>query len=165
MLLVAVLIGGKEIAGSKSWFQIGGIAIQPAEFAKFATALAMAKYLTQPNVNLQKFSPLLKGFIILGIPAVLILLQNDTGSALVFGAFALVLYREGMPGGILVLALGIATVFGYAYCRKMDGDICAGRFGCGDDLFLPETAPLNHCYNPAFYRFCGTFVWSRLCVR
>lgn len=111
LLLVAVLIGGKEIAGSKSWFQIGGIAIQPAEFAKFATALAMAKYLTQPNVNLQKFSPLLKGFIILGIPAVLILLQNDTGSALVFGAFALVLYREGMPGGILVLALGIATVF------------------------------------------------------
>lgn len=111
LLLVAVLIGGKEIAGSKSWFQIGGIALQPAEFAKFATALAMAKYLTQPNVNLQKFSPLLKGFIILGIPAVLILLQNDTGSALVFCAFALVLYREGMPGGILVLALGIAIVF------------------------------------------------------
>ncbi|HKK10306.1 MAG TPA: rod shape-determining protein RodA [Bacteroidales bacterium] len=111
ILLIAVLMGGKEIAGSKSWFQIGGIAIQPAEFAKFATALALAKYLTQPGVAVRKFKYLLRAAIIVGLPAVLILLQNDTGSMLVFSAFALVLYREGMPAWILVFALVVGIIF------------------------------------------------------
>ncbi len=110
-LLVGVLVGGKEIAGSKSWFQIGGIAIQPAEFAKFATALALAKYLTQPGVNVSKFKYLFRTLIIIGLPAILILLQNDTGSMLVFSVFALVLYREGTPSWILVFALAAGIIF------------------------------------------------------
>ncbi|MCF8367279.1 MAG: rod shape-determining protein RodA [Bacteroidales bacterium] len=108
-LLVGVLLFGKEIAGSKSWFQFGGFSLQPAEFAKFATNLALAKYLSGLNIDLKKISTLIRAFIILAIPAALIFLQNDTGSALVYSAFIFVLYREGMTGSILIIAL--VTVF------------------------------------------------------
>ncbi|MCF8232295.1 MAG: rod shape-determining protein RodA [Bacteroidales bacterium] len=101
LLLAAVLLFGTEVAGSKSWFRIGGVAIQPAEFAKFATALALAKYLAQRQVNLLKIHYLARAAFILLIPAFLIFLQNDTGSALVFLAFILVLFREGMSGSLL----------------------------------------------------------------
>lgn len=109
--LVGVLLFGKEIAGSKSWFQFGGVSIQPAEFAKFATNLAMAKYLSTLNLNLRNFRSLFKAMVILSIPAGLIFLQNDTGSALVYSAFIFVLYREGMPGGILIIALAVIVLF------------------------------------------------------
>ncbi|MDZ7778130.1 MAG: rod shape-determining protein RodA [Bacteroidales bacterium] len=111
ILLLGVLVGGKEIAGSKSWFQIGPVALQPAEFAKFATALALAKYLSLPMTDLKKGKYLLRAFAILGAPAVLIILQNDTGSALVFAAFVLVLYREGMPSGLLFFAGAVIVIF------------------------------------------------------
>ncbi len=109
--LVGVLLFGKEIAGSKSWFQFGSVSIQPAEFAKFATNLAMAKYLGTLNLNLKNIRSLLKAVIILAIPAGLILLQNDTGSTLVYSAFIFVLYREGMPGGILIIGLALVVLF------------------------------------------------------
>jgi rod shape determining protein RodA len=109
--LIGVLVFGKEIAGSKSWFQVGSISIQPAEFAKFATNLAMAKYLSTLNLNLKNFRSLLNAVIILAIPAGLIFLQNDTGSALVYSAFIFVLYREGMPGGILIIGLVLVVLF------------------------------------------------------
>ena len=109
--LIGVLVFGKEIAGSKSWFQIGSFSLQPAEFAKFATNLAMAKYLSTLNLNLKHIRSLLKAVIILTIPAGLILLQNDTGSTLVYSAFVFVLYREGMPGGILIIGLALIFLF------------------------------------------------------
>ncbi len=108
-LLAGVLVFGKEIAGSKSWFQIGSFSLQPAEFAKFATNLAVAKYLSGLNINLKKPKTLFKVFLIIAIPSGLIFLQNDTGSALVYTAFIFVFYREGMTGGILIIAL--VTVF------------------------------------------------------
>ncbi|MGM0566382.1 MAG: rod shape-determining protein RodA [Bacteroidota bacterium] len=111
LLLLGVLVGGKEIAGSKSWFQIGSVAIQPAEFAKFATALALAKYLTMPNIDLRKLKYLLRAFIIILLPAALIFLQNDTGTALVFAAFVMVLYREGMTPGLLYFAAAMVVIF------------------------------------------------------
>ena len=109
--LVGVLVFGKEIAGSKSWFQFGSVSIQPAEFAKFATNLAMAKYLSTLNLDLKNIRSLLKAVVILAIPAGLIFLQNDTGSALVYSAFIFVLYREGMPGGILIIGLVLIVLF------------------------------------------------------
>ena len=109
--LVGVLVFGKEISGSKSWFQFGSISIQPAEFAKFATNLAMAKYLSTLNLNLKNIRTLLKAVVILALPAGLIFLQNDTGSALVYSAFIFVLYREGMPGGILIIGLVLIVLF------------------------------------------------------
>lgn len=110
-LLIGVLLFGTEIAGAKSWFKIGGIAIQPAEFAKFSTALALSKYTVERQVNLKKFGYLVKAVIIFLIPAGLILLQNDTGSALVFLAFILVLFREGMSAALLALIVVVGVLF------------------------------------------------------
>lgn len=109
--LLAVLVLGTRIAGSKSWFQIGAFSIQPAEFAKFATNLAIAKYLTTLNINLKKLKTIIKSLLIIGIPAILILLQHDMGSALVYSSFILVLYREGLSGSILILGVMIMVLF------------------------------------------------------
>ena len=109
--LLAVLVVGKEIAGSRSWFQIGSFGIQPAEFAKFATNLALAKFLTSRDVNLKKFKFIFKALVIIGIPSFLILLQHDMGSALVYTVFILVLYREGLSGSILIIGVITAMIF------------------------------------------------------
>jgi len=111
VVLIGVLLFGKTVAGSKSWFQIGGFAIQPAEFAKFATALALAKYLSRLNLNMNLLKTKLRAVAIIMIPSILILLQNDTGSALVYFAFILVLYREGLSGAFIVLGLVVAILF------------------------------------------------------
>ena len=109
--LLAVLFLGTEIAGSKSWFQFGSIAIQPAEFAKFATCLALAKYLSTFNVSLSRTLTKFKAAIIILLPAGLVLLQNDTGSALVYVVFILVLFREGLTGNVMLIGLVVAILF------------------------------------------------------
>ncbi len=111
MLLIGVLLFGKEIAGSKSWFQIGSFSLQPAELAKFATALALAKYLSGIDKDFSRFKTKIVTAFIIMFPALLILLQHDTGSALVYTSFILVLYREGLSGNLLVLGLIIAILF------------------------------------------------------
>lgn len=111
LLLVAVLFFGKTVAGSKSWIEIGSISIQPAEFAKFATALALAKFLISTKVNMDKLKTKLISIIIIAVPPLLILLQNDTGSALVYATFVLVLYREGISGAFIVLGVVAALLF------------------------------------------------------
>lgn len=109
LLLIGVLGAGTTIAGSKSWFKIGAFAIQPSEFAKFGTALALAKYLSSPGASLTKQKDLITVGAIIAFPAILILLQNDTGSTLVFSSFVIVLYREGLSP--IVPILGIVAVF------------------------------------------------------
>lgn len=109
--LMAVLVAGTEIAGSKSWFQFGSIAIQPAEFAKFATCLALAKYLSTFNVSLSRLRTKITASLIIFLPASLVLLQNDTGSAIVYTVFILVLFREGLTGNILLIGVAIALLF------------------------------------------------------
>ena len=111
LVLVGVLLFGKTVAGSKSWFQIGSFAIQPAEFAKFATSLAIAKYLSTLNVDMRQLKTRVGSIVILAIPAMLILLQNDTGSALVYFSFVLLLFREGISGAIIVMAVVMAALF------------------------------------------------------
>jgi rod shape determining protein RodA len=115
VLLVVVLGIGTEISGSKSWFQIGGFGLQPAEFAKFATTLALAKFFNGQHLNLSLPKNKMIPLLIIGIPAILILLQNDTGSALVYSSFILVLYRMGLSGnfllaGLMVVAISITTL-------------------------------------------------------
>ena len=110
LLLIVVLFVGKEIAGAKSWFQIGGFALQPAEFAKFATTLALAHYLSALDFDNRKRKSQIIPLLILAIPAILIMLQNDTGSAIVYASLALVLYRQGMPGSILLIAVAVAIL-------------------------------------------------------
>ena len=109
--LVAVLFFGTEVAGSKSWFQIGGIRIQPSEFAKYACALALSAFIHRQNFNLKTFKNIvLTTLIILG-PMALTILQGDTGSALVYTAFVLVLFREGMSPLILIFGILSAIIF------------------------------------------------------
>jgi rod shape determining protein RodA len=107
VMLLAVLVLGKEIAGSKSWFEIGSFRLQPAEFAKFATTLALSRYLSALDFDKKKIKSRVIPLAIMVLPALLILLQNDTGSAIVYASLSLVLYRQGMPGSILLI--GVAT--------------------------------------------------------
>ncbi len=111
LLLLSVLFLGREVAGSKSWFEIGSIRIQPSEFAKFATCIALAKVLSGLNVSLLQFKTQIKVFAILIIPIALILLQNDTGSALVYFSFYLLLYREGLSGKFFIFGLYLVLLF------------------------------------------------------
>jgi rod shape determining protein RodA len=108
--LVAVIFLARDVNGAKSWFEIGSIRVQPSEFAKFGTALALAKFMGTAGVKFEQLRTKLICGVILGVPAILILLQNDTGSTMVFASFVLVLYREGLPAWVLVLGLIAAAV-------------------------------------------------------
>lgn len=110
LMLIAVLFFGKYVNGSRSWFEIGSFRLQPAEFAKFATALVVAKYLSS-GVKMERFSTKLSVLGLIGLPMGLILLQGDVGSALTYVAFILVLYREGLSGMVLVIGLLIGIAF------------------------------------------------------
>lgn len=109
--LVGVLIFGVEVNGAKSWYDLGFFRIQPAEFAKFATCMAVAKYLSTLQIKIKDLRTKLIAGIIILIPAGFIILQNDTGSALVYASFIFVLYRVGLPGNILILGVSAAILF------------------------------------------------------
>ena len=96
LLLLAVLAFGKEINGAKAWFELGSVRLQPVEFVKIATALMMARVMSDYAFNINRFIDLVKVAAIILIPFLIIVLQNDTGSGLVLGAFLFVLYREGL---------------------------------------------------------------------
>jgi len=113
--LIGLFIFGKQINGAISWYDFGGMTLQPSEFAKFATALALAKYISDLQTNIKEQKDQIRAAFLVGIPAGLILLQNDAGSTLVFGSLFFVFYREGIPQYYLLFAvfvafLGIATL-------------------------------------------------------
>ena len=109
--LVGVLLLGVETNGARSWFKLGSFKLQPSEFAKFATSLALAKYLSSLHIKMKDIKTKVVATVIIGLPAVLILLQNDTGSTLVYAAFIFVLYREGLSGNILLFGILAILVF------------------------------------------------------
>lgn len=103
LLLILVLIVGRNVGGNQAWIPIGSFRLQPSEFAKFATCLLLARYLSSSTIKVQEIrTQLVAAFIIL-IPTALILLQPDAGSALTFSSLILVLYREGLSGYFLVI--------------------------------------------------------------
>ena len=104
ILLILVLIVGKEIGGAKSWFDIGNFSMQPSEFAKVGVLLALSKFLSQINISLENGKTQLKAFAIILIPIALIMLQPDAGSAIVFTSLVLVLFREGLSSTYMLLA-------------------------------------------------------------
>lgn len=106
--LVGLFVFGKNVNGATSWYAIGSMTLQPSEFAKAATALAVAKYISDLNTNIKTLLDQIKIFTIIIIPAFLVLLQNDTGSTIVYAAFFFVLYREGLPK--IYLTLGVVVV-------------------------------------------------------
>ncbi len=111
LLLLAVLFFGKYVNGSRSWFEIGSFRLQPAEFAKFATALVIAKYLSGSNIKMDQLSTKLSCIGLLLLPMSLILLQGDVGSAVTYVAFILVLYREGLSGNVLIIGVLLGVLF------------------------------------------------------
>jgi rod shape determining protein RodA len=110
ILLIIVIFMGKEISGSKSWFQIGDMALQPAEFAKMATCLALSRYLSGLNINIKKSKTLVVSAAIILIPTALVLMEHDTGSAIVYLSFILVLYRAGMSGKLMLFLVTVPSV-------------------------------------------------------
>jgi rod shape determining protein RodA len=110
-LLVLVLVAGSEIKGSKSWFVIGPISLQPAEFAKYGTALALSRYLSNANVAFKELKTRFVTFALLLLPCVFIVLQPDPGSTLVYVSFVFVLYREGLSGNVLLILFFAAILF------------------------------------------------------
>ena len=111
LTLLYVLVAGSTIAGSKSWIQIGGFSFQPSEFAKFGTALAVAHYLGNINTDFSKLKTQMIAYAMVLFPMMLVLLQGDAGSSLVFLVFILVFYREGMSGNILLIGLVAVVLF------------------------------------------------------
>lgn len=110
-MLVLVLFVGKEVSGSKSWFGIGDFGIQPAEFAKFATLMALAKFLGDIQIKMTEMRTKVISAAIVLTPMFLIVLENETGVALVYSCFILVMYREGLSGNILLLGVAMAVLF------------------------------------------------------
>lgn len=109
--LLGLFVLGSTINGATSWYIFGGISIQPSEFAKAATALALSKFLSDIQTNIKTLKDQLKAFLILTLPALLIIPQPDPGSAFVYGAFFFVLYREGLPPIYLFIGMGAAALF------------------------------------------------------
>ncbi len=110
-VLLGVLLFGREINGAKSWFVIGGFQFQPSEFDKPITALALANLLTSHNYNLRRFWHLVQAGAIIMAPPMLIILQPDLGSALVYAAFILVLFREGFSANVMMMLAALGLLF------------------------------------------------------
>ncbi|HOP57823.1 MAG TPA: rod shape-determining protein RodA [Bacteroidales bacterium] len=110
-LLILVLVLGREINGAKSWFEFGPVSLQPSEFAKFTTALALAAYLSKRNVDLTRAETFLTAAGIILLPAFLISLQPDLGSTMVYLAFFIVLFREGMSSYIFISGILMVILF------------------------------------------------------
>ena len=136
--LVGLFVFGKSVNGATSWYGIGGMTLQPSEFAKAATALAVAKYVSDLNTDIKKVKDQITVFAIIALPALLVLLQKDAGSTLVYGSFIFVLYREGLSpiyliilvmiiglslfalkfGGLITSIIITVIILGYHFSRK-----------------------------------------------
>lgn len=108
-LLVTPFLG-KEVNGQRAWFEIGSFRLQPGEFAKFATALALAKFMERPTFDLSKTKYQVQAFAVLLLPVALILLQPDTGTAMVYFSMLVMFYREGLPQSYFVLGFGFIAL-------------------------------------------------------
>ena len=123
-LLFVTIFNPHQIKGSRSWLVLGPLRVQPAEFAKFATALALAKFMSTYGYNIQRWKHFAATLAIIGAPMLFIILQRETGSALVYLAFFLVFYREGMPG--CVLFTGVAAVVYFVVGIRFEQDLMFG---------------------------------------
>jgi len=111
VMLIGLFVFGNNISGATSWYNIGGIGLQPSEFAKVATALAVAKLLSEIQINVKNIKSLLQVGLVIVLPIILIILQPDPGTALVFGAFFFVLFREGLNSFFLLFIFGLIFFF------------------------------------------------------
>jgi len=111
VLLVGLFVFGNEVSGAKSWYSVAGFSFQPAEIAKVVTALALTKHLSEINTDLRNISHQITAFILILIPAFLILPQPDPGSTVVFLSFLLVLHTEKLPSRYILVFCGVVILF------------------------------------------------------
>ena len=111
LLLIVVLVVGRKVAGNQAWIPIGSFRLQPSEFAKFGTALLLARYVSTFSPKFKDFKSIMFAALIAGLPLFFIMMQPDTGSALVFLCFMFPLYREGLSGYFLLIFLGMIVLF------------------------------------------------------
>lgn len=111
VFLLGLFLFGADINGATSWYRIGGATLQPSEFAKVGTALALASFLSESNKDLVNLKTQLNTFLILLIPSALIVLQGDAGSSLIFFALVFVMYREGLPAYYIWLGIAAIVLF------------------------------------------------------
>ena len=111
VLLFATIFNPHSIKGSRSWLVLGPLRLQPAEFAKFATALALAKLMSIYGYDIHKWKHFAAALVVIFVPMIFIVLQHETGSALVYTSFFLMLYREGMPGSVLLTGVAMVVYF------------------------------------------------------
>lgn len=123
LLLLVTIVIAPDTKGSRSWLPIGPVKLQPAEFAKFAVALALGKFLSKYGFSMKNRKDFLQAVGLILLPMLLIILQKETGSALVYLAFFLVLYREGMTGSLIFTAFAAVTYFvvGMKFSDEMMG--------------------------------------------
>lgn len=158
--LIGLFVFGKTIAGQTAWYSFGPVSIQPAEFVKIATGLALAKYISGIQTNLNNFQDQLKAFLIIGIPIVLILMQPDPGSALVYFAFFFPMYREGLHFAYLLLGFIAAILFVSTLAFGMTA-VIIGIILIASILFI-----INRKKRPSIFKYiflilvCAGFVLS-----
>lgn len=111
VLLLGALMFGREVNGAKAWFEFGSFRVQPVEFVKIATALALARVMSAYSFSINRPGDLFKVGVVICIPLFIIILQNDTGSGIVLGSFLFVLYREGLNKWLCIPVLLIAALF------------------------------------------------------
>ena len=111
LMLIAVLLFGREVNGAKAWFEFGSVRIQPVEFAKIATALAVARLMSNYSFSIKRIGHLMRVALIILLPLAIIVLQNDTGSGVVLCSFIFVLYREGLNKWICIPMIIVAVLF------------------------------------------------------
>ena len=149
VLLVAVLLFGREVNGAKAWFEFGSVRVQPVEFVKIATALAVARMMSNYSFSIRRTGDLLRVAFVILLPLAIIVLQNDTGSGVVLCSFLFVLYREGLNKWICIPIILVAALFIFSFLftplfllalrRHRDG-----RSGSGGRGICPAQEYLGH---------------------
>ena len=170
VLGIITIFIAKDIKGSQSWIAIGEFRIQPAEFMKSATALALAAYIGRREFNIKHNSDFLRCLLIIFIPMIIIVGQKETGSALVYLALFLVLYREGMTGIFLLMGISAVVYFvvGIKYGKEMFealpvaiGSACGNRPLCSDrahtDIFHSDGQVLVQAQQDILYSACDKY--------
>lgn len=167
LLLVAVIFLGAEVKGSHSWFVFGPVSFQPAEVSKIATSLLLASIMSSGSFRLSRFRDFCKAVAVIVLPMLIILAENETGSALVYLGFLFVLYRKGLSGWVFV-AMGLAallfiltlTTSSYTAILTLAGVLsflyAVSKGGVWKWIAIGGTAILLLAYFPAFWRWlCG----------
>ena len=162
ILLIVTLFVGTVTKGGQSWIDFGSFKFQPSEFAKFATALALAKYISAIDIDYTQWRTRLTLTLLVLVPALLILMQHDTGSALVFAAFVLPFFREGLSHkillyGLLAVALFIAALLVNPYVLL---GILLGICLFYLFVWLSKRTSKNYWHTVLFFVLCGMFTLS-----